>query len=65
MTDENSKPVQADWAPGTLDKTRQAIGKIDPKEAEAMAQNLEVKSCTNVLQQHLKIPQINQIKMEE
>lgn len=40
MTDENSKPVQADWAPGTLDKTRQAIGKIDPKEAEAMAQKL-------------------------
>ena len=40
MTDENKKPIQADWEPGTLDKTRQAIGKIDPIEAEAMAQKL-------------------------
>ena len=30
----------ADWAPGTLDKTRKAIGDIDPKEAATMAKKL-------------------------
>ena len=30
----------ADWAPGTLDKTRKAIGNIDPQEAAAMAKKL-------------------------
>lgn len=30
----------ADWAPGTLDKTRKAIGSIAPEEAEVMAKKL-------------------------
>ena len=30
----------ADWAPGTLDKTRKAIGDIDPKEAATLAKKL-------------------------
>ena len=30
----------ADWAPGTLDKTRKAIGDIDPQEAATMAKKL-------------------------
>lgn len=32
----DSKPKTADWAPGTLDKTRKAIGQIDEVEAEKM-----------------------------
>lgn len=32
----DSKPKTADWAPGTLDKTRKAIGSIDKVEAEKM-----------------------------
>lgn len=32
----DSKPKTADWAPGTLDKTRKAIGQIDETEAEKM-----------------------------
>jgi hypothetical protein len=30
----------AEWAPGTLDQTRKAIGQIDPKEAEIMVKKL-------------------------
>ena len=30
----------ADWAPGTLEKTRKAIGDIDPQEAATMAKKL-------------------------
>jgi hypothetical protein len=30
----------SDWAPGTLDQTRKAIGQIDPKEAAVMAKKL-------------------------
>ena len=37
---ENQKPKTADWAPGTLDATRRAIGDIDPEEAKLMAQKL-------------------------
>ena len=37
--DEN-KPRQADWAPGTLEKTRKAIGNIDPTEARIMSKVL-------------------------
>lgn len=33
-------PKTADWEPGTLDKTRKAIGKIDPNEASSMAKKL-------------------------
>ena len=28
-----NKPKQADWAPGTLEKTRRALGDLGPDEA--------------------------------
>ena len=34
----NSRPKTADWAPGTLDRTRKAIGNIDEAEAEKNAE---------------------------
>lgn len=40
MQEEGKRPKQADWAPGTLDKTRKAIGDIDPSEAEIMTKKL-------------------------
>lgn len=40
MSNENSTPRTADWAPGTLDNTRKNIGSISAKEAEKMAQKL-------------------------
>lgn len=36
----NSRPKTADWAPGTLDRTRKAIGNIDEAEAEKMTKVL-------------------------
>ena len=39
MEDEN-RPKTADWAPGTLDKTRKAIGNLAPEEAKAMTKIL-------------------------
>lgn len=41
MADEINKT--ADWAPGTLDKTRKNIGDISEKDAAAMAKNLAVR----------------------
>lgn len=38
--EENNKPQTADWAPGTLDQTRKAIGNIDPEEAKTMSKVL-------------------------
>jgi hypothetical protein len=40
MSDEPLSHKTADWAPGTLDKTRKAIGAIDPAEAAIMAKKL-------------------------
>ena len=37
---DDLKPKQADWAPGTLDKTRKAIGDIDAAEALKMSKVL-------------------------
>ena len=39
MTKDSSNKT-ADWAPGTLDKTRKAIGEIDPQEAATIAKKL-------------------------
>ncbi len=36
----DKKPKTADWAPGTLEATRRAIGEIDPEEAKRMSQKL-------------------------
>ena len=38
--DDIKRPKEADWAPGTLDRTRRAIGDIDPLEAEVMSKKL-------------------------
>ena len=38
--EEIKRPKEADWAPGTLDRTRKAIGEIDSAEAQAMAKKL-------------------------
>ena len=38
MSDEHNKT--ADWAPGTLDKTRRNIGDIDELEAAEMTKKL-------------------------
>lgn len=40
MSEEDNRPRTADWAPGTLDKTRKAIGNIDPTEAKVMSKVL-------------------------
>lgn len=40
MSEEENRPRTADWAPGTLDKTRKAIGNIDPDEAKIMSKVL-------------------------
>lgn len=37
---DKKKPRQADWAPGTLERTRRAIGDIDEEEAKIMAEKL-------------------------
>ena len=38
--EDGKRPKEADWAPGTLDRTRKAIGDIDSAEAQAMAKKL-------------------------
>ena len=38
--EDGNRPKTADWAPGTLDQTRRAIGSIDPAEAKAMSKIL-------------------------
>ena len=40
MGEENQKHNTANWAPGTLDKTRQNIGPISDREAEEMSKKL-------------------------
>lgn len=40
MQEDGKRAKEADWAPGTLDRTRRAIGKIDPSEAEVMSKKL-------------------------
>ena len=35
-----NKPKQADWAPGTLEKTRKALGDLGPDEAKIMSKVL-------------------------
>ncbi len=36
----DSKPKESNWEPGTLDRTRKAIGEIDPAEAQVMSKKL-------------------------
>ena len=38
--EDGKRPKEADWAPGTLDRTRKAIGDIDPAEAQRMSKKL-------------------------
>lgn len=38
--EDGKRPKEADWAPGTLDRTRKAIGEIDSAEAQVMAKKL-------------------------
>lgn len=38
--EDGKRPKEADWAPGTLDRTRKAIGDIDPMEAQRMSKKL-------------------------
>lgn len=40
MQEDGKRARQADWAPGTLDKTRKAIGDLAPGEAEMMSKKL-------------------------
>ena len=40
MQEEVKRAKEADWAPGTLDRTRKAIGDIDPITAEVMSKKL-------------------------
>ncbi len=40
MKDDGIISKQADWAPGTLDRTRKAIGQLQPGEAEMMSKKL-------------------------
>lgn len=40
MQDDGKRARQADWAPGTLDRTRKAIGQLNPGEAEIMSKKL-------------------------
>ena len=40
MQDDGKRAREADWAPGTLDSTRKAIGQLDPGEAEIMSKKL-------------------------
>lgn len=40
MQDDGKRAREADWAPGTLDRTRKAIGQLDPGEAEIMSKKL-------------------------
>ena len=37
---EDRRPKTADWAPGTLEKTRKSIGDITPEEAKMMSKKL-------------------------
>lgn len=37
---DNRRPKTADWAPGTLEETRKAIGDIAPEEAKMMSKKL-------------------------
>ena len=38
--EDDKRPKTADWAPGTLEQTRKAIGAIDPEEAKLMTKVL-------------------------
>lgn len=40
MAEDGKRPKEADWAPGTLDRTRKAIGDLAPGEAEVMSKKL-------------------------
>lgn len=40
MQDDGKRAREADWAPGTLDRTRKAIGQLNPGEAEIMSKKL-------------------------
>ena len=40
MQEESKRAKEADWAPGTLDRTRKAIGQLEPGEAEIMSRKL-------------------------
>lgn len=40
MQDDGKRARQADWEPGTLDRTRKAIGQLNPGEAEIMSKKL-------------------------
>lgn len=40
MQDDGKRAREADWAPGTLDRTRKAIGQLAPGEAEIMSKKL-------------------------
>lgn len=40
MQDDGKRAREADWVPGTLDRTRKAIGQLEPGEAEIMSKKL-------------------------
>lgn len=40
MQEDGKRAREADWAPGTLDRTRKAIGQLNPGEAEIMSKKL-------------------------
>lgn len=40
MQEDGKRAREADWAPGTLDRTRKAIGHLNPEEAEIMSKKL-------------------------
>ncbi len=40
MQEDGKRAKEADWAPGTLDRTRKAIGQLNPGEAEMMTKKL-------------------------
>ncbi|MBQ5472874.1 MAG: hypothetical protein IIT58_12855 [Treponema sp.] len=61
----DNKPRESDWEPGTLDRTRRAIGEIDPAEAQVMTKKLggeimyeKTSSGQSTTQQHSKAGRI-------
>ena len=52
----NSRPKTADWAPGTLDRTRKAIGNID--EAEAVHEDTK-KSKSSIISERISEANLN------
>lgn len=59
MEESKGTPKTADWAPGTLDRTRRAIGNIDPAEAAAMSRVLGGEVMYERSPERAKTPQKN------